>query len=113
MLINAAAAATAPHQDWCFTVKHAADVYRVTIHSALDHSPYQEWYGTFPSANDLPIWGCRVLVPAHGLKKSDDRALEGQLYSFSKSHSLLRLFEPIMETVKDAHGACFIDLDPT
>jgi hypothetical protein len=59
------------------------------------------------------IWVCRVLIPAHGLKKADDRASEGQFYGFTKSRNLLNWLDPTMETVKNPLGARFLELDPT
>jgi hypothetical protein len=109
MLINAAA----PKKDWCFSVEHAADVYRVTLHSTLKRSHYEACCGDVPSAKDLPIWGCQVLVPGHYLKKADNRASEGLFYGFDKSRNLLRWLDPAMDTVEHAHGARFIKLDPT
>jgi hypothetical protein len=81
MLINDGA----PSKDWCFAIEHSAELYRVTYHSAIKCSPHSAikcsphfaWYGETLNAKDMQIWECRVLVPAHNLKKADDRATDG------------------------------------
>jgi hypothetical protein len=42
---------------------------------------------TVSSANDIPIWGCQVLVPVHDLKKADSRSSKGILSAFPRAAS--------------------------
>jgi hypothetical protein len=102
----------APKQDWCFATEHAGEIYCVTYHSAIDFSPHFDWYGEILIAKDMHVWGCRVLVPAHNLKKFQDRATEGLFYGFAKTRSLLRWLDPATYHVKHAHGARFLEYDP-
>jgi hypothetical protein len=88
ILINAAA----PPKDWCYTNEQAADIYHATYHSAIKCSPHVAWYGEDLNAKDMHIWGCRILVPGHNFKKSQDCALEGK------------------NTVSPRLGVCFIGL---
>jgi hypothetical protein len=85
-LINA----NGPAKDWCYAVEHAADLYRVTLHFAIKMSPFQAWYGELPNYKDTRIWGCRMLVPNHGTKNSEDRASLGYFYGYAKSCFLPR-----------------------
>jgi hypothetical protein len=63
------------------------------------------------NAKDMHIWGCRVLVPVHNLKKSQDRALEEKNYGFAKTRSLLRWLDVANDNIKHVHGARFLELD--
>jgi hypothetical protein len=107
MLLNAGA----PSKDWCFTIEQSAEVYQVTCHYAIKRPPHFAWYGETLNAKDMHIWGCRVLVPAHNLKKADDRATYGRFYGFAKTRSLLRWLDPATDNVKHAHDAHFLDID--
>jgi hypothetical protein len=80
--------ANRPGENWCYVTEHTADLFRVTLRSALDMSPYQAWYGDHPLFRDLQIWVCRLLVSAHGMKKSEYRADHGLFYGYAKIHSL-------------------------
>jgi hypothetical protein len=40
---------------WCYAAETAADIYRLTLHSALGISPYEAWYGTKPRIDDLRV----------------------------------------------------------
>jgi hypothetical protein len=79
-----------PLSHWCYAAEASADIYRCTHHSAFHMTPHQAWCGVRPSAKEMHIWGCRVLVDAHALKKSEDRACDSFYYGFAKSRSLLR-----------------------
>jgi hypothetical protein len=98
MLINAGATA----HDWYYATEHAADIYRATYHSAIKCAPHFAWYGGTLNAKYMHIWGCQVLVPGHNLKKSEDRALEGKFYVFSKTHSLLRWLDVANDMALDS-----------
>jgi hypothetical protein len=76
-------------QDWFYAYEHAADIYCAALHSAVDMSHDEAWYGTRALDKDMHIWGCRILVPARDLKKSQDRASQGYLYAYIKSQALL------------------------
>jgi hypothetical protein len=47
-------------KDWSYAAEHSADLYRVTLHSAIDISPHEAWYGERDLAADMHIWGCHV-----------------------------------------------------
>jgi hypothetical protein len=98
-------------KDSCFATEHAGEIYRVTCPSDIGCSPHFAWYGEILNAKDMHVWGCRVLVPAHNLKKYQDRATEGLFYGFAKTRSLLRWLDAT-DHVKHAHGAHFLEFDP-
>jgi hypothetical protein len=62
----------APANDWCYVMEHATDIYRITLYSALKFFPHIAWYGGVSLNKDMHVWGCRVFVPVHDLKKTDD-----------------------------------------
>jgi hypothetical protein len=76
--------ADSPKIVWCYAVKHCADIYCVTLHSAIDMSLDEAWYGTKDLCKDMHIWGCRILGPTHDVTKSHDRAGEGYFYGYAK-----------------------------
>jgi hypothetical protein len=47
---------------WCYAAKTAADIYHFTLHSAINMSPYEAWYGIKPNINHLRVWGCKIYV---------------------------------------------------
>jgi hypothetical protein len=102
-----------PLSHWCYATEASADIYRCTHHSAIHMTPHEAWYGVRSSAKEMHIWGCRVLVADHALKKSKDRACDGFYYGFAKSRSLLRWFDDTIDICKHAKGARFFELDPT
>jgi hypothetical protein len=57
--------------------------------------------------------GCRVLVPNHDMKKSDNFAALGQFYGYAKTRALLRWIDPLTDAVKHEHAARFLEIDPT
>jgi hypothetical protein len=60
----------------------------------------------------MHIWGCRVLVPAHNLKKSHHyRASEGKVYGFAKTRSLICWLYVTTDNIKHARGARFLEID--
>jgi hypothetical protein len=73
-----------PKKDWCYAAEHSADLYRVTLHCAIDMPPHEKWYGERALAADMHILGCRVLVPNHDMKKSDNHAALGKLYGYAR-----------------------------
>jgi hypothetical protein len=78
----------------------------------LQVPPHLAWYGEVLNAKDMHIRGCRVLlVPGHNLKKYQDRALEGKLYGFTKTRSLLHWLCVATDIINHAHGAHFLKLD--
>jgi hypothetical protein len=60
----------------------------------------------------MHIWGCGILVSAHGMKKSEDRTEQGFFYGYDKSRALLHWFDDTTNNVKHAHGARLLELDP-
>jgi hypothetical protein len=60
----------------------------------------------------MHIWGCHITVPAHELKKSDNRATDGKFGGFAKNRSLFRWLDPTTNHFKHAHGAHFMEIDP-
>jgi hypothetical protein len=103
--------AGSPAQDWCYATEHSANIYRRTYHSAIKCARQFAWYGETLKAKDMHKWGCRVLVPGHNLKKSEDRDLEGKFYGFAKTRRLLIWLDVANDNVKHAHGARFLDID--
>jgi hypothetical protein len=97
----------------CYAAEASADIYRCTHNSAIDITPHQARYDVRPSAKEMHIWGCSVLVADHALKKSENRACAGFYYGFAKSRSLLRWFDDTTDICKHAQGARFFELDPT
>jgi hypothetical protein len=59
-----------PAKDWCYAAEHASDLYRVTLHSNVKMPPFQAWYGEHHIYRYILIWGCRMVVPNHGMNKS-------------------------------------------
>jgi hypothetical protein len=108
MLLNAGS----PKMDWCFGTQHAGEIYRITYHSAIGCSPHFAWSGKILNAKDMHIWGCRVLIPAHNLKKSQDRAIEDLFYGFAKTHSLLHWLDVATYHANRTHGVRFLEFDP-
>jgi hypothetical protein len=102
-----------PLSHWCYAAEASVDMYRCTHHSVIHMTPHQAWYGVRPSAKEMHIWGCRVLVANHALKKSEDRACAGFYYGFAKSRSILRWFDDTTDICKHAQGARFFELDAT
>jgi hypothetical protein len=99
-------------KDWCYAADHAADLYHVTLHYALKMPPFQAWYGERPNYKDIRIWGCRMLVTNHDMKKSEDHTYLGFFYGYAKSHSILRWCDDATYNVIHAHGARFLESDP-
>jgi hypothetical protein len=52
----------------------SCSLYRVTLHSAIEMSHHEAWYGERDLTVDVRIWECRVLVPNHDIKKIDNCA---------------------------------------
>jgi hypothetical protein len=44
-----------PKQDWCYAAEHAADIYCVTLYSAIDMSPDEALYGNRALYKDMHI----------------------------------------------------------
>jgi hypothetical protein len=44
-----------PAKDWCYATEYAADLYHVTLHSAIKMSPFQGWYGERSNYKDIRI----------------------------------------------------------
>jgi hypothetical protein len=97
-------------KDWCYAAEHSADLYRFTLHSAIYMSPHEAWYGERYLATDIHIWGCRVLVPNHDTKKSDNRAALGQFYRYANA---VRFFEIDPTRPVITPGQQLLCLDPT
>ncbi len=74
---------------WCFAAETAADIYRLTLHSALGISPHKAWYNTKPSIHHLRVWGCTVYVHVPAPSKSESRVVQGYFMGFTKSRSLI------------------------
>jgi hypothetical protein len=103
--------AASPPKDGCYASEHAADIYRATYHSAIKCSPHFAWYSEVLNTKDMHIWGCLVLVPGHNLKKSQDLALGGKFYGFTKTRSLIRWLDVDNDNIKHSHGARFLEID--
>jgi hypothetical protein len=93
---------------WCYAAETTADIYRFTLHSALDMSPYEAWYNVKPRIDDLCVWGCTVYVRNDSTKKSESRVYRGYFMGFTKSWLLIRWLDPTTNTVKHA---CAIRFD--
>jgi hypothetical protein len=91
-----------PLSHWCYAAEASAGIYRCTHHSAIHMNPHETWCGVRPSAKEMHIWGCRIIVADHALKKSEDRACDGFYYGFAKSCSLLRWFDDTTDICKNA-----------
>jgi len=74
---------------WCFAAETAADIYRLTLHSALGISPHKAWYNTKPSIHHLRVWGCTFYVHVPAPSKSESRVVQGYFMGFTKSRSLI------------------------
>jgi hypothetical protein len=96
---------------WCYASETAADIYRYTHHSALDMTPYESWYGSKPSINNLRVWGCYVYVRVHDAKKLDHRVKRGYFLGFTKSRLFVRWFDPVTKSVKHASAVRFDELN--
>jgi hypothetical protein len=107
MLLNAGY----PSKAWLCAIEHYVEVNRVTYQYAIKCSPHYAWYGKTLNAKDMHICGCRVLVPAHNIKKAYDRANYGRFHGFSKTRILLRWLHPATDDVKHAYGARFLEID--
>jgi hypothetical protein len=92
---------------WCYCAETAADIYRYTLHSAINTSPYEAWYGTKPSISDLCVWGCVVYVKVPSPKKSEDHVTRGYFMGFTKSCLLIRWLDPASRHVKHAFAVKF------
>jgi hypothetical protein len=92
---------------WCYCAETAADIYRYTLHSAINTSPYEAWYGTKPSISDLRVWGCVVYVKVPSPKKSEDRVTRGYFMGFTKSCLLIHWLDPASRHVKHAFAVKF------
>jgi hypothetical protein len=92
---------------WCYAAETAADIYRLTLHSALGISPYEAWYGIKPRIDDLHVWGCTVYVRTPSPKKTDSKVHRGYFMGFTKSRLLIRWLDPTTDTVKHACAVRF------
>jgi hypothetical protein len=54
-----------------------------------------------------------MLVPDSGMNKSPDHAKVGKFYGYAKSRALFHWIGVVANRVKHAHGARFLELDPT
>jgi hypothetical protein len=90
---------------WCFAAETAADIYRLTLHSALGISPYEAWYGTKPSIHHLRV--CTIYVHVPKPTKSESRVHKGYFMGFTKSRSLIRWLDPSTNTIKHTTAARF------
>ncbi len=96
---------------WCYAAETAADIYRLTLHSALGISPYEAWYGIKPRIDDLRVWGCTVYVREDSPKKSHSKVHRGYFMGFTKSRLLIRWLDPTTDTVKHACAVRFNEHD--
>jgi hypothetical protein len=92
---------------WCYCAETAADIYRFTLHTAINKSPYEAWYGIKPSISHLRVWGCIVYVKVPSPKKSEDRVIRGYFMGFTKSRLLIRWLDPTTRQVKHAYAVQF------
>jgi len=92
---------------WCYAAETAADIHRLTLHSALGISPYEAWYGTKPRIDDLRVWGCSVYVMIPSPKKSESRVQHGCFMGFAKSRLLIRWLDPSTNEDKHANAVHF------
>jgi hypothetical protein len=76
-------------------------------------SQHEAWYVVKPSAKEMYIWGCLVLVAYHDLKKSQSRVQEGLYYGVARSHSMLLWFDDTIDNCEHAQGARLFELDTT
>jgi hypothetical protein len=93
---------------WCYCTETAADIYRLTYHTALQKSPHEAWYNIKPCISHLRVWGCVVYIHNHNPKKSDDRVTKGFFMGFTKSRLLIHWLDPTTNTVK---LACAVHFD--
>jgi len=98
---------------WCYAAETAADVYRFTLHSATNMSPYEAWYGVKPNINHLRVWGCTVYVRVPSPTKSESRVQQGYFMEFTKSRLLIRWFDPSTNMVKHSTAARFDEVNTT
>jgi hypothetical protein len=96
---------------WCYAAETAADIYRLTLHSALGISPYEAWYGVKPRIDDLRVWGCTVYVCNPSPKKTDSKVQRGYFMGFTKSRLLIRWLDPSTDTIKHACAVRFDEHD--
>jgi hypothetical protein len=92
---------------WCYAAKTAADIYCLTLHSALGASPYEAWYGIRPRIDNVHVWGCTVYVKTPSPKKSESKAQRGYFMGFTKSRLLIQWFDPTTNEVKHANAVRF------
>jgi hypothetical protein len=102
-----------PKKEWCYAAEYSAYLYRVTLHSAIDMSHHEAWYGERALGADMHIWGFRVLFPNHNMKKSNKCAALVQIFGYDRNHVLLRWIDSPTDALKHAHAARFLDIDPT
>jgi hypothetical protein len=74
---------------WWYAAETAADIYRLTLHTALGISPFEAWYGTKPCIDDLRVWGCTVYVRVPNPKKMESKVHRGFFMGFTKSRLLI------------------------
>jgi hypothetical protein len=75
--------------------------------------PREAWYSIRPTAKEIHIGGCRVLVADHALKKSEDRACAGFYNGFANSRIRIHWFYDATDVCNHSQGARFFELDPT
>jgi hypothetical protein len=97
---------------WPYSAEHYVDIYCFTLHYDFCMTSDEAWYDTHSFYKDMHIWGCRLIFPAHDIKKSQESANEGFFYGYTKSDTLLYWFDDTTKNVKHAHGAQFLELNP-
>ena len=97
----------APLTNWCEALSYYNQIYDMTLHRAIDDTPYHAWFGVLPSIENLRVWGATVYPITPDRKKLDNRVGDGDFLGFNASSRLVRYRDTNTKTVKISSSAYF------
>ena len=96
---------------WCFAAQSYPDSYNLTLHSALNKSPHEDWYGKKGHIETLRVWGSS-LFPVDYELKLDDRVKDAKFMGFGNSSRIVQYIDPKMKRIKSTPNAYSMNTPP-
>ncbi len=98
-----------PAKFWSAALVHAAYLYNRLVHSALNRTPYEAWYGPKPDVTHLKMFSARVCVKRTGTRrcKLDRHDFTGVFLGYTATNKNILYLDLDLGVVKSCHHAIF------